>query len=176
MRGEWETEHSATYWPQVPLSLAELLSRSAGLLDRRSQGPNPIWELVLTTASYLLLSQPVCGTGLYNCLTFIFLWASYLHQIQPVHCQGYTLISSTGCTCYLRWCISYLTARPRVNMQQTFVCLYGVIFQPAAIKLLVCSVCLHTRQFVLFAAQASTYLRLIKIPLYSCTQIIHCLN
>ena len=43
-----------------------------------------------------------CHTGLYHCLTSTcFLWASYLHPIQPVQCQGYILISSTGCTCYL---------------------------------------------------------------------------
>ena len=39
-------------------------------------------------------------------------WASHLHSIQPVSRQGYPLISSTGCTYYLHWCISYLTARP----------------------------------------------------------------
>ena len=36
VRGELETEQTATYWPQVPLSLAALLSRSAGLLNRGS--------------------------------------------------------------------------------------------------------------------------------------------
>ena len=102
----------------IPLSLAALLSRSAGLLNRGSWGPSPLWELVLTTASYLQLTQPVCGNGLYNCLTSTcFLWASHLHPIQSVHSQCYTLISSTGCTCYLHRCFSYLTARPWVNMQ-----------------------------------------------------------
>ena len=120
VRGELETEQTATYWPQIPLSLAALLSCSAGLLNRESWGPSPLWELVLTTASYLQLTQPVCGTRLYNCLTpTCFLWASHLHPIQPVHSQGYTLISSTGCTCYLHRCISYLTIRPRVNIQQS---------------------------------------------------------
>ena len=43
-----------------------------------------------------------CRTGLYHCLTpTCFLWASHLHPIQTVHSQGYTLISSTGCTCSL---------------------------------------------------------------------------
>ena len=117
VRGELETEQTAIYWPQIPLSLAALLSRSAGLLNRGPWGPSPLRELVLTTASYLQLSQPVCGTELYNCLTYTcFLWASHLHPIHPVHSQGYTLISSTWCTCYLHRCISYLTARPRVNM------------------------------------------------------------
>ena len=108
VRDELETEQTATYWPQVPLSLAALLSCSAGLLNRGSWGPSTLWELVLTTASYLQLTEPVCGTGLYNCLTHTcFLWASHLHPIQPVDSQGYTLISSTECTCYLHRCISY---------------------------------------------------------------------
>ena len=87
------------------------------LLNRWSWGLGPLWKLILTTESYLQLTQLVWGTGLYNCLTpTCFLWESHVHPIQPVHSQGYTLISSTGCTCYLHGCISYLTARPRVNM------------------------------------------------------------
>ena len=100
-----------------------LISRSVGLLNQGSRGPIALcWVLVLSTASYLQLTdsnltEPFCGPGLYNCLTpTCFLWASHLHPIQPVHSQGYTLISSTGCTCYLHRCISHLTARPRVNM------------------------------------------------------------
>ena len=108
VRGELETEQTATYWPPVLLSLAALLSRSVGLLNRGSSGPTDLcWVLVLSTASYLQLTdfqltRTVCGTGLYNCLTSTcFQWASHLHPIQPVHSQGYTLISSTGCTCSL---------------------------------------------------------------------------
>ena len=108
VRGELETEQTATYWPQIPLSLAALLSRSAGPLNRGSWGPISLyWVLVLSTASYLQLdwlqlTKPFCSTGLYNCLTpTYFLWASDLHSIQPVHSLGYTLISSTGCTCSL---------------------------------------------------------------------------
>ena len=120
VRGELETKQTATYWLQVPLSLAALLYRSAELLNRGSWEPSPLWKLVLTTASYLQLTQPVCGTGLYNCLTpTCFLWASNLHPIQSVHSQDYTLISSTRCICYLHRCISYLTAWPRVNMQHS---------------------------------------------------------
>ena len=104
--GDWTK--TATYWPPVPLSLAALLSRSAELLNQGSWGPIALcWVLVLSTASHLLLTdskltEPVCGPGLYNCLTpTCFLWESHLHLIQPVHSQGYTLISSTGCICSL---------------------------------------------------------------------------
>ena len=34
------------------------------------------------------------------------------HSIQHIDSQGYPPVSSTGCTCYLYRCISYLTARP----------------------------------------------------------------
>ena len=129
VRGELETEQTATYWPPVPLSLAALLSCSAGLLNRGSWGPIAFcWVLVLSTASYLQLvwlqlTEPVCGTGLYNCLMpTSFLWASHRHPIQPVHSQGYTPISSAGCTCYLHRCISYLITGPRVNMLQGSIC------------------------------------------------------
>ena len=76
-------------------------------------------------------SISVCGTGLYNCLmTTCFLWALHLHPIQPVHSQGYTLISSTRCTCYLHRGISYLTAQLRVNMQQKCCLLLVLENQP----------------------------------------------
>ena len=93
--------------PHIPMSLAALISRSAGLLHRGSWRPIALcWVLILSTASYLQLTdpkltEPVCRTGLYNCFTYTcFLWASHLHPIQTVHSQGYTLISSTGCTCF----------------------------------------------------------------------------
>ena len=60
------------------------------------------WELVLTASNcnnWLQTNWTSCRTGSYHCLSSTcFLWASYLHPIQPVHSQGYTLISSTGCT------------------------------------------------------------------------------
>ena len=41
VRGVFETEKTATYWPPVPLTIAALLSHSAGLLNRGSWGPKP---------------------------------------------------------------------------------------------------------------------------------------
>ena len=56
--GELVTEQTATYWPPVPSSLAALLSRSAGLLNRGSWWPIALgWVLVLSTASYLQLTD-----------------------------------------------------------------------------------------------------------------------
>ena len=57
VRGELETEQTATYWPPVPLSLATPLSRFAGLLNRGPWGPIALcWVLVLSIASYLQLT------------------------------------------------------------------------------------------------------------------------
>ena len=106
VRSELDTEQTATYWPPVPLSLAELLSRSTGdqpgVLRARSYLGVGSHFSILSPTNWIQLTEPVCGSGLYNCLTSLcFLWASHLHPIQPVHSQGYILISSTGCTCSL---------------------------------------------------------------------------
>ena len=77
VRDELEMEQTATYWPQVPLTIAALLSHSAGLLKRGSWGPKPSagsWFSLPRTATrtptnWLQLTQTIFGTGLYNCLT-----------------------------------------------------------------------------------------------------------
>ena len=67
----------------------------------------------LTPNSDLQLTRTSCSTRLYNCFTSTcFSERRNMHSIQPVHSQGYQLISSTGCTCYLHSCVSYLTAWP----------------------------------------------------------------
>ena len=72
-------EQTATYWPQVPLTIAALLSHSAGLLNLGPLKAKALgWELVLTASNcnsnsncnWLQLTQTVCGTVLYNCLIF----------------------------------------------------------------------------------------------------------
>ena len=123
--GDWTK--TATYWPPsssgyiyIYIYIAALLSCSAGLLNRVPGGPALCWDLVLAprtaTTDFKLWSPtswlPV-APGLYHCLTPIcFLWRHNSHSIQPVESQGFLLISSTGCTCYLHMCISYLTAWP----------------------------------------------------------------
>ena len=98
--GDWTK--TAAYWPPVPLSLAAFLSLSAGLLNRGPWEPDSLLGLVLTASNcnkWLQTKWTSSHTGLYNCLMFTcFLWASNLHAIQPVYSQGYTQISSTGCT------------------------------------------------------------------------------
>ena len=44
------------------------------------------WTATQTPTNWLQLTQAICGTWLYNCLTSTcFLWALQLHRIQPVH-------------------------------------------------------------------------------------------
>ena len=73
VRGELETEQTATYWPPVPLSLAALLSCSAGLLNRGSL----CCVLVLPTNSNLsvapgniIVCRPPASCGRHICTQF----------------------------------------------------------------------------------------------------------
>ena len=123
-RGEWETEQTATYWPQVHLTIAALLFLfccAAQPRVLRAQPSSETWFSLPRTATrtsiaWLQLTQLSVAPG------YVIVWHS------PTSCgvaiapnstlprQGDNLISSVGCTCYLHRCISYLTARPRVNM------------------------------------------------------------
>ena len=42
VRCELETEQTATYWLQIPLSIAAFLPHSAWLLNQGSEGPSPL--------------------------------------------------------------------------------------------------------------------------------------
>ena len=112
VRGELETEQTATYWPQVPLTIAALLSHSAELLHRgslRAASPpsgagSHCLELQLklqlqltptNSSRYIIVWHPPVSCGHHNCSRF-----------NPSTGWGDTLMSSTGCTCYLHRCIS----------------------------------------------------------------------
>ena len=133
----WRRRQTATYWPKVflatiaalhphlgwaaqpwvaegPSPLSGAGSHSAGMLSPTATGT----ELELTNRNWL--TQAVCGTWLYNCLTstcFLWAYASAPNSTTSTG-QGVIPISSTGCTClaYLHRCISWLTARWRVIM------------------------------------------------------------
>ena len=94
VRGELETEQSATYWPQVILYYSSTSSSFCWAAQLGSWGPKSSvwsWFSLLQTATWtptnwLQLTQTVCCTWLYNCLMLTcFLWALQLHWIQPVH-------------------------------------------------------------------------------------------
>ena len=76
-------------------------------------GPSLCSDMVLIPVSFLQLIWTSCRRG------YIIIWRPPTscerhnsHLVQPIDSQGHPLISSTGCTCYLHRCISYLTARP----------------------------------------------------------------
>ena len=93
------------------LALAAFLSRSHELLNR---GPGDLASAgTWLSFQHFLSNWSELPVHIYNNLTSIyFLRASHLYSIQPVDSQGYPLISSSRCTCYLHMCISHLTARP----------------------------------------------------------------
>ena len=87
---------------------------------RGPEGPL-CWVLVLSTASYLQLTWTSCRQG------YIIIWrplfflqaSQFRTQFNPLTVKVISWYSSTGCTCYLHWCISYFDslARLEVNMQ-----------------------------------------------------------
>ena len=81
VRGELETEQTATYWPPVPLSLAALLSRPAGLLNRGSGCWFSLQHLIsnLTDSKltefpvalgYIIIWRPPASCGCHICTQF----------------------------------------------------------------------------------------------------------
>ena len=105
MRGELETEQTATYWPFGSSSFSGCWAAQRGSWEPKPSAGS--WSSLLRTATrtptnWLQLTRTVCGTRLYNCLSSTYFpWASQLHRIQPIHGEGYILISSTGCTFFL---------------------------------------------------------------------------
>ena len=98
----WRRGQTATYSPQVLLTIAALLSYSGWAAQPWvPEGPKPSvchwlsrWYLVPNGLQLQLeLTQAVCGTWLYNCLT-------------PICFH-----------CYLHRCISWLSVGSRVNIQ-----------------------------------------------------------
>ena len=85
---------------------------------RRHPISNCDWNWTRSDSATDLTNQVVCGTWLYNCLSctyFPWAYASAPNSTTSTG-QGDIPISSTGCTCYLPRCISWLTARSRVSM------------------------------------------------------------
>ena len=115
----WRLNKAATYWPPALLAIAALLSHPVGLLNQGPWGPSSLLGLVFTCSNcyhwlHTLISNKLelpVAPGYITASAHLLQWASHLHSIQPVHSQGYPLISSTGYTCYLHRCISYLKTR-----------------------------------------------------------------
>ena len=112
VRGELETEQTATYWPQVPLTIAAILSHSVGLLNWGSlRAASPLsgagshcFELQLELQLQL---TPTNSNHLWHLIIYLF----DVHLLSAdVACAPNStrpqvnvtsLASSTGCTCFL---------------------------------------------------------------------------
>ena len=111
VRGELETEQNCNILTPTLMAITAILSRSPGLLNRGPGGP--------ASAGTWFSFQHLLSNWLEIPVHRVIL-LFYAHSIQTVDSQGYPLTSSTGCTCYLHWCISSFDslAGSEVNMQQ----------------------------------------------------------
>ena len=88
-----------------------------------------------SNCNWLQLTQTVCGTRLYNCLTPIcFLWPRNCTEFNPSISQGDTAISSTRCTYFLidGWIESQYITHSRGNKSTNFLVFQsseGVIYE-----------------------------------------------
>ena len=124
MRGELETEQTATYWPPVPLSLAALLSHSAGCSIGGPEGPALCWELVLTAlncnsnfnCNWLQLTQLSVAPG------YIIFWRTPASRERRI-CTEFNPSTVKVISWYLRpdAPVSRLTAGSKVNMLHTHI-------------------------------------------------------
>ena len=116
--GDWTNCNILTHSSFVFSSISFSFCRAAqsGALRAHSPllGARSLY-IIFSPTNWLQLTRTVCRTGLYHCLTSTcFMWALHLHRIQPVHGQGYILMSSTGCTCSLieGWVKSQYVTKP----------------------------------------------------------------
>ena len=138
----WRRGQTATYWPQVLLTIAALLSHSSRATQPwGTEGPSPLSGDGSYSAGILSptdsnsncnsnwlsdwQTQAVCGTWLYFFTSTCFLWAYASATITEFNCvhrsRWYSDIFDRmhlfRCSpAYLHRCISWLTARPGVNI------------------------------------------------------------
>ena len=130
VRGELETERDCHILTPSSSDHSSTSSSFCWAAQPGFWGPRPsVCKLILTLASCpptnsncnsnwtdsrLEMTQAVCGTGLYICLTsacFLWVYASTMSTG-----QGDIPTSLIGCTCYLHRCISWLIARSITKM------------------------------------------------------------
>ena len=132
----WRREQTTTYWPKVLLTIVALLPHSGWAAQPWvTEGPNPSvcrwflrghlvpnWlQLQLELTDWL--TQAVCGTWLYNCLTFTcFLWA---YASTTSTGQSDIPISSTGCTCFAVLPLIYIGASLDWRLGRGSICYTG---------------------------------------------------
>ena len=128
----WRRGQTATYWPKVLSTIAALLPHLGwGAQLWVTEGHKPsVWNWFslrwIPISNWNWLTQAVCGTWLYNCLTpTCFLWAyasatitEFNHVLRSRwYSDIFDRMHQFRCSSvYLHRCISWLTARSRVNM------------------------------------------------------------
>ena len=113
------------------IAITAFLSRSPGLLYRGPGGPASLGH-----GPHFSILSPTDWTScapnyIINWRTLFFLWASQFRtQFNPSTVKVISWYSSTGCTCYLHRCISFLDSLAGVNMLQlkTKVIIFLVCF------------------------------------------------
>ena len=115
----WRQNRTGTYWPPNSSSYNNISFPFSWAAQPGAWGLSLCWDMVLIPASSLQLIWTSCRRG------YIIIWLPPTscerynsHSIQPFDSEGCPLISSTGCTCYLHWCISSLDCLAGVNMLQ----------------------------------------------------------
>ena len=127
MRGELETEQNCNILTLTLMAITEFLTRSPGLLDREYGGLPGTWSSVQHLLSNYNCSILLLGAGSLYCIlsptNSNLLCTEFYYCFTPTQFNLSTvkvipLKPSTGCTCYLHWCISYFDCSGGVNMQQ----------------------------------------------------------
>ena len=107
----WRRRQTATYWPKVLLATIAALLPHLGWAAQPwvAEGPSPLsgagshsYLQLRLELNWNWLTQVVCGTWLYNCLTptcFLWTYASAPSSTTSTG-QGDIPISSTRCTCF----------------------------------------------------------------------------
>ena len=135
----WRRGQTATYWPKVLLTIIAALLPHLGWAAQPwvSENPSPLSGagshsagILSPTATELELtatSQAICGTWLYNCLTFTcFLWAYASAPNSTTSTgQGDIPTSSTRCTCLAVLLLIYTGAPLDWQLSRGSICYTG---------------------------------------------------
>ena len=116
MRSELEAEQNCNILTLTLIAITAFLSRSPGLLNRGPGGPaslgaGPLYRILSPTdstfcaPSYIIAPRTPSSCGRHKS-----------HSFNPSTVKVISWYSSTGCTCYLHWCISYFDSLAGVNM------------------------------------------------------------
>ena len=124
MRGELKAEQNCNILTPTLMAITAFLSRSPGLLNRGPGGPASLGhgphsnifsptDWTSCTPSYIIIWRPL----------FFQRASLFRTQFNPSTVKVISWYTSTGCTYYLHWCISYFDslAGSEVNIKQPVI-------------------------------------------------------